>query len=153
MLNTPGLETMLGEKDGQVTPRLQNLVNMFKQANLKPAISKDILGWLAVHYVEFLGAIGRDDQSCQMRDIQQLTARLTRSIVTTVEADRCRSSTLWLSSRVDAACCSLTILSRASRTQCRVLSSEMAPLRVVSEAGGKAASALRSHHVIARRLS
>jgi ketopantoate reductase len=56
--DTPGLETMLGEKDGRVTPRLQGLMDMFQQADLRPAISHDILGWLAIHYMEFLGAIG-----------------------------------------------------------------------------------------------
>lgn len=56
--DTPGLVTILGEKKGQVTPRLQSLVTIFQQADLKPVISHDILGWLAIHYVEFLGAIG-----------------------------------------------------------------------------------------------
>jgi ketopantoate reductase len=56
--NNPELVTMLGEKDGQVTPRLQNLRDLFEKANLKPVISPDILGWLAIHYVEFLGVIG-----------------------------------------------------------------------------------------------
>jgi hypothetical protein len=31
---------------------------MFEEANLKPVLSQDILGWLAIHYVEFLGVIG-----------------------------------------------------------------------------------------------
>ena len=58
IFNTPGLETLLGEKYGQMTPRLQNLVDVFKRANLRPTISREILGWLAIHYVEFLGAVG-----------------------------------------------------------------------------------------------
>ena len=56
--DTPGLVTMLGEKDGRTTPRLETIVKIFKEANLKPVISHDILGWLAIHYVEFLGVIG-----------------------------------------------------------------------------------------------
>jgi ketopantoate reductase len=56
--DNPELVTMIGERDGQVTPRLQNLRDMFEQANLKPVISPDILSWLAIHYVEFLGVIG-----------------------------------------------------------------------------------------------
>jgi ketopantoate reductase len=56
--DNPELVTMLGEKDGQITPRLQNLRDLFERANLKPVISPDILGWLSIHYVEFLGVIG-----------------------------------------------------------------------------------------------
>jgi len=52
------LVTMIGERHGQATPRLQNLYDVFKKANLKPHIGPDILGWLAIHYVEFLGVIG-----------------------------------------------------------------------------------------------
>ncbi len=58
LFDTPGLVTMLGEKGGQQTARLRNLVELFRQANLKPEVSRDILGWLATHYVEFLGAVG-----------------------------------------------------------------------------------------------
>ena len=58
LFDTPGLVTMLGEKGGRQSPRLKNLVVIFRQANLKPEISRDILGWLATHYVEFLGAVG-----------------------------------------------------------------------------------------------
>jgi ketopantoate reductase len=56
--DNPELVTMIGERDGQVTPRLQNLHDVFEQANLKPVISSAIRGWLAIHYVEFLGVIG-----------------------------------------------------------------------------------------------
>lgn len=58
IFDNPELVTMLGEPEGQITPRLKNLQNIFKQANLKPVISQDILGWLAIHYVEFLGVVG-----------------------------------------------------------------------------------------------
>jgi 2-dehydropantoate 2-reductase len=55
---TPGLATILGEKSGQPTPRLQRLTTLFRQAGLRPEVSRDILGYLATHYVEFLGAVG-----------------------------------------------------------------------------------------------
>lgn len=58
IFDNPELVTMLGERDGQITPRLKNLQGILEQANLKPVISQDILGWLAIHYVEFLGIIG-----------------------------------------------------------------------------------------------
>lgn len=58
IFDNPELATMLGEQDGQITPRLQKLRDTFEKANLKPVISQDILGWLVIHYVEFLGVIG-----------------------------------------------------------------------------------------------
>ena len=58
LFDNPELVTMLGESNGQVTPRLQNVRDVFENANLKPVLSQDILGWLAIHYVEFLGVIG-----------------------------------------------------------------------------------------------
>ncbi len=56
--DNPELATMLGERNGQVTPRIQNLSDQFEKANLRPLISPDILGWLSIHYVEFLGVVG-----------------------------------------------------------------------------------------------
>ncbi|SRR6266540_2443757 len=58
IFDSPELVTMLGERDGAISPRLKNLQNVFAQAKLKPVISEDILSWLAIHYVEFLGVIG-----------------------------------------------------------------------------------------------
>ncbi len=58
LFNAPGMGTMLGEKDGKITPRLQQMVELLKSANLSPEISLDILGWLQFHYVEYLGATG-----------------------------------------------------------------------------------------------
>ena len=49
---------MIGERDGQDTLRLQKLHDVFEKADLKPEISHEILGWLAIHYVEFLGVVG-----------------------------------------------------------------------------------------------
>jgi ketopantoate reductase len=58
IFDNPELVTMLGERNGRITARLQNLREIFEKANLKPVLSEDILGWLAIHYVEFLGVIG-----------------------------------------------------------------------------------------------
>jgi hypothetical protein len=56
--DNPELVTMLGERDGQTTLRLHKLFNIFEKANLKPVLSQDMIGWLGIHYVEFLGVIG-----------------------------------------------------------------------------------------------
>ncbi len=58
LFDAPGMVTMLGEPDGLQTERLRELVGMFQAAHLRPVISRDILGWLSTHYVEFLGAVG-----------------------------------------------------------------------------------------------
>jgi 2-dehydropantoate 2-reductase len=58
LFNNPELVTMLGEKGGMNSPRLERVVAMFKQAQLHPVVSHDILGWLAMHYIEFLGVTG-----------------------------------------------------------------------------------------------
>jgi ketopantoate reductase len=58
LFDAPGMSTMLGERDGKITPRLQQMAEMLKSANLSPEISSDILGWLQFHYVEYLGATG-----------------------------------------------------------------------------------------------
>ncbi|HTP07551.1 MAG TPA: 2-dehydropantoate 2-reductase N-terminal domain-containing protein [Anaerolineae bacterium] len=85
IFSTPGLETMLGEKYGQPTARLQNLVEVFKQAKLKPATSPYILGWLAVHYVEFLGAIGGIRKAGSVKAFAADGAIVTQAILATRE--------------------------------------------------------------------
>jgi ketopantoate reductase len=57
IFNAPGMSTMLGEKDGESTPRLKTIADSIRRAGLKPEISRQILGWLATHYVEYLGAV------------------------------------------------------------------------------------------------
>ena len=54
----PGQSTLIGEKDGSTTPRLRIVHDALAAAGLKPEISRDILGWLMAHYVEYLGAVG-----------------------------------------------------------------------------------------------
>jgi len=56
--DNPELATMLGEPGGRRTARLEKLRGLFEQARLRPVVSQDILGWLSIHYVEFLGVIG-----------------------------------------------------------------------------------------------
>lgn len=42
--------TPLGEKDGRVTPRVEQLSMALSKANLDPIISNQILVWLITHY-------------------------------------------------------------------------------------------------------
>jgi 2-dehydropantoate 2-reductase len=58
IFNAPGMATMLGETDGTVTPRLKEIADVFRRAGMKPEIHRHILGWLATHYVEYLGPVG-----------------------------------------------------------------------------------------------
>lgn len=58
IFNGTGMATMLGEKDGRISPRLEKIRGALGAAGLKPEVSPDILGWLMAHYVEYLGAVG-----------------------------------------------------------------------------------------------
>jgi ketopantoate reductase len=92
LFDAPGLVTMLGEKGGRQTPRLQKLVVLFRQANLKPEISRDILGWLATHYVEFLGAVGAILEAGSARKFSEDTDLVRAAILATREGlDVCRA--------------------------------------------------------------
>lgn len=42
--------TPLGEKNGQITPRVEKLFMALDKANLKPVISNQILVWIITHY-------------------------------------------------------------------------------------------------------
>lgn len=90
--NNPELVTMLGEKDGKTTPRLQNLHDIFEKANLRPVISQDILGWLSIHYVEFLGVIGGIQKAGSFDAFVESSRLIRESILATREAlDVCKA--------------------------------------------------------------
>lgn len=42
--------TMLGERDGKVSKRIETICNIMEKANMKPLISKQIKMWLVPHY-------------------------------------------------------------------------------------------------------
>lgn len=50
--------TMIGEKDGQITPRIRKIEEVMNQANLNPQISTQILPWILTHYAEAAGLLG-----------------------------------------------------------------------------------------------
>ncbi len=84
--DNPELVTMLGERDGQVTPRLENLQVLFEKANLRPVISHDILGWLSIHYVEFLGVIGGIRKAGSFDEFVASSELIKESILATRES-------------------------------------------------------------------
>ena len=49
---------MLGEKDGQITPRLQNIAGILREAGFKPKITRQIVPWLLTHYAEIAALVG-----------------------------------------------------------------------------------------------
>ena len=90
--DNPELVTMLGETDGQLTPRLQNLQDVFKKADLRPVISQDILGWLSIHYVEFLGVVGGIRKAGSFDAFVDSSALIKDSILATRESlDVCKA--------------------------------------------------------------
>lgn len=42
--------TLLGEANGEITPRVEKLAQAFENVNLKPLISTQIIDWLITHY-------------------------------------------------------------------------------------------------------
>jgi ketopantoate reductase len=90
--DNPELVTMLGESDGKVTPRLQKLHQLFEKAGLRPVISPDILGWLSIHYVEFLGVIGGIRKAGSFDAFVDSSVLIKDSILATRESlDVCRA--------------------------------------------------------------
>ena len=42
--------TMLGEKNGEITPRVKKIAELLGDVNLKPVITNQIISWLITHY-------------------------------------------------------------------------------------------------------
>jgi ketopantoate reductase len=47
--------TLLGERNGETTPRLKKMADTFSEANLKPVITNQIIPWLITHYAVAAG--------------------------------------------------------------------------------------------------
>ena len=47
--------TLLGERNGETTPRLKKMADSFRDANLKPIITNQIISWLITHYAVAAG--------------------------------------------------------------------------------------------------
>jgi ketopantoate reductase len=47
--------TLLGERNGETTPRLKKMADSFRNANLKPVITNQIIPWLMTHYAVAAG--------------------------------------------------------------------------------------------------
>lgn len=47
--------TLLGEENGETTPRLKKMADSFRDANLKPVITGQIIPWLITHYAVAAG--------------------------------------------------------------------------------------------------
>lgn len=90
--SSPGMSTIIGEADGAATPRLARFEEMLRRAKMKPEISHDILGWLATHYVEYLGAVGGILQAGSAHDFAENSALVREAILATREGlDVCRA--------------------------------------------------------------
>lgn len=92
LFNSPGMATMLGEKDGQNSSRLEKIEEMMKKSGMKPEISPNILGWLATHYVEYLGATGAILKAGSAKDFAKNSSLVKEAILATREGlDVCRA--------------------------------------------------------------
>jgi hypothetical protein len=53
-----GAGTRLGEVDGQMTPRLNKIAEVMRQAGIRPKRSRHIVPWLWTHYAEIAAIVG-----------------------------------------------------------------------------------------------
>ncbi len=92
LFDQPGLSTMLGEASGRLTPRLEAIRALFARAHLRPRVTHDIFGWLAMHYVEFLGAVGGILVAGSAQAFASKSVLVEQSLLATREAlDVCRA--------------------------------------------------------------
>ena len=90
--SAPGMSTMIGEPGGQLSPRVTDISAIFAQARLKPEISRDILGWLAAHYVEYVGGVGGMLKAGSVQNFASNSALVREAILATREGlDVCRA--------------------------------------------------------------
>lgn len=74
--------TLIGETNGENTPRLKKLVSAFNDANLKPVISKQIIPWLISHYAVAAGlSAGVMKAGGSMRNFTKNTELIKESIM------------------------------------------------------------------------
>ena len=85
IFDAPGMGTMLGERDGRLTPRLKKIEGMMREAGLKPELSPDILSWLKFHYVEYLSATGAILQAGSTKKFADDASLVKDAIVATRE--------------------------------------------------------------------
>ena len=86
IFNAPGMSTLLGEKDGQGSPRVKQLADILQAAGLKPEINPDILSWLKFHYSEYLGATGAILMAGSAKAFADRSDLVRESILATREA-------------------------------------------------------------------
>jgi ketopantoate reductase len=86
LFNAPGMSTLLGEANGQITSRTQRLYDLMRLAGLKPEISRDILSWLKFHYVEYIGATGSILKAGSTKAFANRADLVREAIVATREA-------------------------------------------------------------------
>ncbi|MCL5996171.1 MAG: hypothetical protein M1546_08950 [Chloroflexi bacterium] len=79
-------EIRLGELDGQSTPRLQRIKNLFEQAGLKVDIQANMLHWLWVHFAINCGAIAAGSKAGSATKLLNSPARLHDAILAGREA-------------------------------------------------------------------
>jgi 2-dehydropantoate 2-reductase len=80
------MSTLLGEANGEVTPRLEKTQALISAAGLRPEVSTDILSWLKYHYVEYIGACGAILRAGSTRAFADRKEAVREAILATREA-------------------------------------------------------------------
>lgn len=84
--------TLLGEKDGKTTLRLSRIASVFAAARLHPILHNDILGWLQIHYVTYLGTVGAILKAGSVKSFAHHPSLVKESFIATREGlEVCRA--------------------------------------------------------------
>jgi 2-dehydropantoate 2-reductase len=87
-----GTDTMLGEKDGQITPRLQKIAEVVRDAGFKPKLTRQIVPWLLTHYAEIAALVGAMYKAGSFKALANSSAMLKEALLAAREGlDVCRA--------------------------------------------------------------
>lgn len=87
-----GSDTMLGEKDGQITPRLEKIAEVIREAGFKPKITRQIVPWLWTHYAEIAALVGAMYKAGSFKALASSSSMLKEALLAAREGlDVCRA--------------------------------------------------------------
>lgn len=78
--------TIIGEKDGQITPRVKKIAEAIEKAGLRPKVTNKVLGWLMTHYVAYIGCVGGILKAGSLNNFSNDWGLIKESILATREA-------------------------------------------------------------------
>ncbi len=87
-----GPDTMLGEKDGQITSRLQRIAKVLLDAGFRPKLTKQIIPWLWTHYAVIAALVGAMYKAGSFTALANSSSMLKEALLAAREGlDVCRA--------------------------------------------------------------